>query len=54
MPDRLKRAAITQMAIKILENTSKNVPWERKAQLLLRFSLWMKRSGYNERWRMNV
>ena len=30
MPDRVKRAAITHMAIKILENTSQDVPWKRK------------------------
>ena len=30
MPDRVKRAAITQIAIKILEKTSQDVPWTRK------------------------
>ena len=54
MPDRVKRAAITHMAIRILENTSQDVPWKRKAQLLSRFSLRMKQSGYNERFGMNV
>jgi len=54
MPDRVKRATITQMAIKILENTSQNVPWARRAQLLSRFSLRMKHSGYNERFRLNI
>ena len=51
MPDRVKRAAITQMAIKILENTS---PWTRAAQLLSKFSHRMKQSGYNDRFRLNI
>ena len=42
------------MAIKILGNTSQDIPWKRKAQLLSRFSLRMKQSGYNDRFRMNV
>ena len=54
IPDHVKRSAITQMAIKILENTSPEVPWERKAQLLSRFSLRMKISGYNARFRLNI
>ena len=54
MPDHVNRAAITHMAIKILENTGQDVPWKRKVQLLSRFSLRMKQSGYNERFSMNV
>ena len=54
IPDRAKRAAITQVAIKILENTSQDVRWVRKAQLLSRFSLRIKQSGYNASFRLNI
>ena len=54
MRDRVKREAITQMALKILENTSPIVPWTRTAQLLSKFSHRMEQSGYNERFRLNI
>ena len=54
VPARVKRATITQMVIKILENTSLKIQWPRKAQLLSTFSLRMKQSGYNANFRLNI
>ena len=54
IPEKVKRATITQMAIRILENTSLELPWSRKAQLLSNLSLRRKQSGYNARFRLNI
>ena len=42
------------MAVKILENTSLELPWSRKAQLLSNLSLRVKQSGYNASFRFNI
>ena len=54
MPKNMKRSALTQEGIRILKNCSEDIPWERIAQLLSDFSLRMKISGYNERYRHNI
>ena len=54
MPERTKRSTLTQEAIRILRNTSSNVPWSRKAEILSDFSLRMKLSGYGEKYRETV
>ena len=51
---KVKRATIAQMAVKILENTSLELPWSRKAQLLSNLSLRIKQSGYNASFRLNI
>ena len=48
MADRTKHSTLTQEAIRILRNTSKSIPWSRKAKVLSNFSLWQKLSGYTE------
>ena len=54
MPSRVKRAALTQEALRILRNCSPDVPWKRKAEFLSDFSLRMKLSGYPERYRATI
>ena len=54
VPRKVKRATIAQMAVKILENTSLELPWSRKAQLLSNLSLRIKQSGYNASFRLNI
>ena len=54
MPGNIKGASITQMAVRILENTSQELPWTRKAELLSKLSLRMKLSGYNARYRESI
>ena len=54
MPSRVKRAALTQEALRILRNCSPDVPWKRKAEFLTDFCLRMKLSGYPERYRASI
>ena len=54
MPSRIKRASITQEGLRILTNTSAEITWERKAELLIDLCVRMKLSGYEERWRLNI
>ena len=54
MPSRVKRAALTQEALRILRNCSPDVPWKRKAEFLTDFCLRMKLSGYPERYRAAI
>jgi hypothetical protein len=43
-----------QEAIRILKNTSMDIPWERVAEMLSDLCLRMKESGYPEKYRENV
>ena len=54
MPDRTKRATLTQEAIRILRNTSQSVAWSRRVDLLSDFSLRMMLSGYTENFRASI
>ena len=54
VPQKVKKATIAQMAVKILESTSLGLPWSRKAQLLSNLSLRIKQSGYNASFRLNI
>ena len=54
MPENCKRSTLTQEALRILRNTSINIPWDRKAELLSDFSLRMKLSGYPEKYRETI
>ena len=54
MPSRIKRAALTQEALRILRNCSSDIPWKRKAEFLSDFCVRMKISGYSERYRENI
>jgi hypothetical protein len=54
MPDRIKRASLTQEAVRILRNCSEDIPWERRAEHLSDLCLRMKMSGYSERYRQTV
>ena len=46
MPSRVKRASLTQEALRILKNCSTGIPWERRAEFLTDFCVRMKISGY--------
>ena len=48
MPSRIKRAALTQEALRILRNCSSDIPWKRKAEFLSDFCVRMKISGYSD------
>ena len=54
MPSRVKRATLTQEALRILRNCSPDIPWQRKAEFLSDFCLRMKLSGYPERYRAAI
>ena len=54
MPSRIKRASLTQEGLRILSNTSLEISWEKKAEMLTDLSLRMKLSGYGERYRLNI
>ena len=54
MSERTKRSTLTQEAIQILRNCSPSLPWTQKAAHLSDFSLRMKISGYNERYRETI
>ena len=42
------------MAVEVLENTSRELPWSRKAELLSEFSVRIRTSGYNVKYRQNI
>ena len=54
MSDKTKRATLTQEAIQILRNCSLSLSWKVRAAHLSDFSLRMKISGYNERYRETI
>ena len=54
MPEKMKRVSLTQEALRILRNTSTEVPWERVAEMLTDFCLRMKISGYSEKYRETI
>ena len=54
MPSKVKRASLTQEALRRLRNTKREIPWERKAEILSEFSHKLMVSGYNERFRSDV
>ena len=54
MPAKVKRASLTQEAIRILKNTSPGVPAHRTDEILSDFCLRMKLSGYPEKYRANI
>ena len=54
MPAKVKRASLTQEALRILRNTSPGVPTKRLEEMLTDFCLRMKTSGYPEKYRENV
>lgn len=54
MPKNMKRTVLTQEAIRILRNSSADLPWDRLTDLLSDFCLRMKMSGYNEHYRHNI
>jgi hypothetical protein len=54
MPDRTKRASLTQEAVRILRNCSEDIPWTRRAEFLSDLCLRMKMSGYGERYRQTI
>ena len=54
MPDKMKRTVLTQEAIRILRNCSKELAWDRKAELLSQFTERMKDSGYNQQFRLEI
>ena len=54
MPDKIKRTVLTQEAIRILRNCSKELVWDRKAELLSHFTERMRDSGYNQQFRLEI
>ena len=54
MPSRVKRATLTQEALRILRNCSPSISWKRKAEFLSDFCMRMKLSGYPERYRAGI
>ena len=54
MASRVKRAALTQEALRILRNCSPDVPWKQRAEFLSDFYLRMKLSGYPEQYRATI
>ena len=53
-PTKTKRTTLTQEGIRILKNTSLDLPWEVAATHLSDLSGRMKASGYNEKFRLQV
>ena len=54
MPERVKRTALTQQALKIMKNTSQELPEDLKTQLLSEFSGRMRASGYRARYWLEI
>ena len=54
MPERVKRTALTQQALTIMENTSQELPEDLKTHLLSEFSRRMRASGYGARYRLEI
>ena len=54
MPSRVKRTALTQQALRILKNTSLDVPEKQRIDLLSDFSSRMRASGYSARYRLEI
>ena len=55
MPDNVKRSSLIQKGVTILKNTSRDVPWAEKAELLSRYLTYsMMLSGYPEKWRLDT
>ena len=53
-PDKTKRTSLTQEGIRILRNTSLELPWHVAAGHLSRLSSQMRGSGYEEQFRLEV
>ena len=49
MPSSVKRTCLTQYGLRILRNTKLEVPWSKKAAMLIEFSARLRDSGYSER-----
>ena len=54
MPEKVKRTTLTQEGIRIMRNTSLELPWEVNADHLSNLSMRMKASGYDEKMRLEV
>ena len=54
LPDRVKRDSLVQQAMTRLRNTRRTLPWQVAADTLTEFSLKLKWSGYNARYRAEV
>ena len=54
MPMKVKRNALVQEGIRRLKNTSRNIPWSEKAEILTEFSNAMRISGYSEQFRLEI
>ena len=53
-PEKTKRTSLTQEGIRILKNTSLELPWQVSANHLSNLSSRMKASGYSEQFRLEV
>ena len=54
MPNKIKRNALVQEGIRRLRNTSRELPWQLKADILSEFSHKMMMSGYNAKFRLEI
>ena len=54
MPRKVKRNTLVQEGIRRLRNTSRELPWSVKAEILSEFSHKMMLSGYNEKFRLEI
>ena len=54
MPEKVKRTALTQQALRILRNTSLDLPDNKKAELMSDFSARMRARGYGARYRQEI
>ena len=54
MPEKVKRTTLTQEGIRIMRNTSLELPWEVTADHLSDLSMRIKASGYDEKMRLEV
>ena len=51
MPEKVKRATLTEEGIRRLRNTKRELPWEEKAEILSEFSHKLMLSGYSQKFR---
>ena len=54
MPNKIMRNALVQEGIRRLRNTSRELPWQLKADILSKFSHKMIMSGYNAMFRLEI
>ena len=54
IPEKVKRTTLTRQALRILRNTTLDLPEKEKSELLLEFSARVRASGYGTRYRQEI